>query len=177
MSISMFSLSKQNVGVNGVQMSRCFRQGAPVTRQSRWRVQIRAQQGESIDTEKLINDIKARWDKIENKTNIAIYGAGAVAAIWASSTVLGAINSVPLLGRVMELVGVVYTSWFVYRYVLFKSSREELSQEIEQLKSKISGASEEIAESTTSITPTPPPTPEPTPEVKTPQASSSFYTD
>ena len=40
----------------------------------------------------------------------------------------------------MELVGLGYTVWFTYRYLIFKSSRDELKKEIEELKSKISGA-------------------------------------
>lgn len=41
--------------------------------------------------------------------------------------------------KVFELVGLGYTAWFTYRYLLFKSSREELVQDIEVLKKKISG--------------------------------------
>jgi len=40
-------------------------------------------------------------------------------------------------------VGLGYTAWFTYRYLLFKSSREELLEDIEELKKKISGAVEE----------------------------------
>jgi len=32
----------------------------------------------------------------------------------------------PQLPKLMELVGLGYTAWFVYRYLLFKDSREEL---------------------------------------------------
>jgi hypothetical protein len=120
--------------------------------------------------------LNPQWDKVENKTGVVIYGAGAVVALWLSSTVIGAINAVPLvrprphagcmrlhaavarmqthackgfrlaaslahtinliaphpprrlpqLPKLMELVGLGYTAWFVYRYLLFKDSREEL---------------------------------------------------
>jgi hypothetical protein len=43
----------------------------------------------------------------------------------------------------MELVGLTYTGWFVYRYLLFKSSRKELVEDIEELKRKVTGASTE----------------------------------
>jgi hypothetical protein len=39
----------------------------------------------------------------------------------------------------MELVGLGYSSWFVYRYLLFKESRAELLEDIESLKQQISG--------------------------------------
>jgi len=53
-----------------------------------------------------------QWDKVENKTGVVIYGAGAIVALWLSSTVIGAINAVPLVrcnravhGACMELHG------------------------------------------------------------------------
>ncbi|KAG2661314.1 hypothetical protein PVAP13_1KG497900 [Panicum virgatum] len=43
------------------------------------------------------------------------------------------------LPKIMELVGLGYTGWFVYRYLLFKESRKELAEDIESLKKKIAG--------------------------------------
>ncbi|KAK1313261.1 Uncharacterized protein QJS10_CPA06g02202 [Acorus calamus] len=82
------------------------------------------------------------WDAVENKSTVLIYGGGAIVAVWLSSIVVGAINSVPLLPKVLELVGLGYTGWFVYRYLLFKSSRKELASDIEDLKKKIAGTVE-----------------------------------
>lgn len=82
---------------------------------------------------------KLQWDKVENKTGVIVYASGAFVAIWLSSTVVGALNGVPLLPKLFELVGLAYSAWFTYRYLLFKSSREELLTDIEQLKKKISG--------------------------------------
>eukprot|EP00894_Picocystis_sp_ML_P002603 jgi/Pico_ML_1/53120/g3727.t1 len=44
------------------------------------------------------------------------------------------------LPKLMELVGLGYTAWFTYRYLIFKNSRKELVEDIEELKSKIAGA-------------------------------------
>lgn len=41
------------------------------------------------------------------------------------------------LPKLFELVGLGYSAWFTYRYLLFKSSREELVEDIEALKKKI----------------------------------------
>lgn len=41
-----------------------------------------------------------------------LYSAGAFLAIWFSSTLVTALNSIPLLPKFMELVGLGYTSWF-----------------------------------------------------------------
>ena len=58
---------------------------------------------------------------------------------WLSGTVVGAINSIPVLPKAMELAGLGYSSWFVYRYVLFKDSRKELVEQFDALKNKVSG--------------------------------------
>lgn len=93
----------------------------------------------TVDGGELIADLKEKWDKVENKSTVLLYGGGAIVAVWLSSVVVGAINSVPLLPKIMELVGLGYTGWFVYRYLLFKSSRKELVEDIESLKKKIAG--------------------------------------
>jgi len=144
-----------------------------------------------------------QWDKVENKTGVVIYGAGAVVLLWLSSTIVGAIDHVPLVSirfctrsqglpsahrglavgamhalqphgfqprrfslatapsahpysplkpppprppppppqipKLFELVGLGYTAWFVYRYLLFKDSREELVKDVDSLKKKITG--------------------------------------
>lgn len=88
----------------------------------------------------LVADLKARWEAVENKSSVAIYAGGALVTLWLSSTIIGAVNSVPLLPKLLELIGLGYTGWFVYRYLLFKSSRKELVSDIEELKGKITGA-------------------------------------
>ncbi|XP_057454735.1 protein CURVATURE THYLAKOID 1A, chloroplastic [Lotus japonicus] len=104
-------------------------------------LQTRASSDEtsSVDTNELISDLKEKWDAVENKSTVIIYGGGALVAVWLSSILVGAINSVPLLPKIMELVGLGYTGWFVYRYLLFKSSRKELATDIESIKKKIAG--------------------------------------
>ncbi|KAE8685133.1 Protein CURVATURE THYLAKOID 1A [Hibiscus syriacus] len=102
-------------------------------------LQTKATEETSVDAGELFADLKEKWDKVENKSTVIIYGGGAIVAVWLSSILVGAINSVPLLPKVMELVGLGYTGWFVYRYILFKSSRKELATDIEELKKKIAG--------------------------------------
>ncbi|KAK7292758.1 hypothetical protein RJT34_15611 [Clitoria ternatea] len=93
----------------------------------------------AVDANELFTDLKEKWDAVENKSTVLLYGGGALVAVWLSSILVGAINSVPLLPKIMELVGLGYTGWFVYRYLLFKSSRKELATDIESLKKKITG--------------------------------------
>ncbi|KAF8008753.1 hypothetical protein BT93_K2417 [Corymbia citriodora subsp. variegata] len=106
-------------------------------------IQIRASSEETsspVEVAEMFADLKEKWDAIEDKSTVFLYGGGAIVAVWLSSIVVEAINSVPLLPKVMELVGLGYTGWFVYRYLLFKSSRKELASDIEALKKKIAGS-------------------------------------
>ena len=105
-------------------------------------LQVKASSSEESsppDAGELFSDLKEKWDAVENKSTVILYGGGAIVAVWLSSIVVGAINSVPLLPKIMELVGLGYTGWFVYRYLLFKQSRKELATDIETLKKKIAG--------------------------------------
>ncbi|CAL5037969.1 unnamed protein product [Urochloa decumbens] len=98
-----------------------------------------ASEDTSASGDELIEDLKAKWDAVEDKPTVLLYGGGAVVALWLTSVVVGAINAVPLLPKLLELVGLGYTGWFVYRYLLFKESRKELATDIETLKKKIAG--------------------------------------
>ncbi|GFY92349.1 hypothetical protein Acr_08g0007450 [Actinidia rufa] len=103
--------------------------------------QVKASSSEesALDAGELFSDLKGKWDAVENKSTVILYGGGAIVVVWLSSIVIGAVNSVPLLPKIMELVGLGYTGWFVYRYLLFKQSRKELATDIEALKKKIAG--------------------------------------
>lgn len=102
-------------------------------------LKVRAETETSVDVDKVVKDLQEKWDKVENKTSVVVYGAGAVVAVWFSSTLISAINAIPVIPKVLELVGLGYTAWFTYRYLLFKSSREELGKEVEELKKKVAG--------------------------------------
>ena len=103
------------------------------------RPSVIARANNEIDTEAIVNDLQEKWEAVENKPAAIIYATGAFAGIWLANTVVGAINALPLLPKVFELVGLGYSAWFTYRYLLFKSNREELADDIEALKKKIAG--------------------------------------
>ena len=69
---------------------------------------------------------------------IGLIAAGGI-TIKVTLAVLDSLNDIPLLSTTFELVGMGYTGWFVYRYLLRASNRQELSSEIESLKEDILG--------------------------------------
>ncbi|KAJ4880164.1 hypothetical protein Rs2_37218 [Raphanus sativus] len=83
------------------------------------------------------NDIKLDSD---NTYSILLYGFGAVLAVYLTSAIVGSLESVPLLPKLMEVVGLGYTLWFTTRYLLFKSNREELKMKISDIKKQVLGS-------------------------------------
>jgi glutamyl-tRNA synthetase len=53
--------------------------------------------------------------------------------------VIDALNDIPLLAPTFELIGIVYSGWFVWRYLLRASNREELWAEIQSFKEQLIG--------------------------------------
>ncbi|MEG5138462.1 glutamate--tRNA ligase [Microcoleus sp. A6-C6] len=49
------------------------------------------------------------------------------------------LNDIPLLAPTFELIGIGYAAWFVYRYLLRSSNRQQLGQEIQALKEQVFG--------------------------------------
>ncbi|KAI3800573.1 hypothetical protein L1987_28664 [Smallanthus sonchifolius] len=119
--------------------STSIKQVSESKRSNLFQIKVSEDASSAPDANELFNDLKEQWDAVENKSTVIIYGGGGIVAIWLSSILIGAINSVPLLPKIMELVGLGYTGWFVYRYLLFKSSRKELATDIESIKKKIAG--------------------------------------
>ncbi|MEM9150061.1 MAG: CAAD domain-containing protein [Cyanobacteria bacterium P01_F01_bin.3] len=58
--------------------------------------------------------------------------------------VLQAINDVPVLAPMFELIGLLYSGWFVYRYLLKASNRSELASEMNALKDQVLGRASQM---------------------------------
>jgi hypothetical protein len=93
----------------------------------------------------VFDDLKSKWDGVGNKSSVAIFGSGAFLVLWFSSTVVNTVNNVPLLPNLMELIGLAYSAWFFYRYLLFQDNRKELAAELKELKHKITGTTDDIS--------------------------------
>ncbi len=64
---------------------------------------------------------------------------GAIVAVKVLLAILDALNDIPLVAPTFELIGIGYSAWFVYRYLLKASTRKELTSEITTLKSQVVG--------------------------------------
>jgi alpha-beta hydrolase superfamily lysophospholipase len=64
---------------------------------------------------------------------------GGVVAVKMTLALLDAVDDIPLLAPSLELIGFGYSVWFVYRYLLRASNRQELAKEVEEIKNQIVG--------------------------------------
>jgi hypothetical protein len=93
----------------------------------------------SLQLKEKFRGVQEWWDKQEDKLAIVGLGASGLVALWASTGLLSSIDRLPVLPGFFEFVGILFTGWFVYRYLLFKPDREELVKVIEEQKRKITG--------------------------------------
>ncbi len=64
---------------------------------------------------------------------------GGIVSVKLTLAILSAINDIPLLSPAFELIGIIYSAWFIYRYVWKASSRYELEQDYSRLKEEVFG--------------------------------------
>ncbi|XP_065865285.1 protein CURVATURE THYLAKOID 1C, chloroplastic [Euphorbia lathyris] len=87
----------------------------------------------------LLESVQNVWDSPEDRFALFGFGFAAIVGVWASANLVSAVDKLPLIPNAMELIGILYSTWFVYRYLLFKPDREELFQIINKSVSAILG--------------------------------------
>ncbi|KAF5747329.1 hypothetical protein HS088_TW05G00050 [Tripterygium wilfordii] len=95
------------------------------------------------DEQMLSSDFLSKLDiKLDSEDSylFLIYGGGALVTLWLASAIVGAIDSIPVFPKLMEVVGLGYTVWFSTRYLIFKKNRDELVAKIEELKQQVLGS-------------------------------------
>ncbi|KAB1220167.1 Protein CURVATURE THYLAKOID 1C, chloroplastic [Morella rubra] len=94
---------------------------------------------ESSTSLSITKSVQNVWDKPEDRLALVGLGFAAIVALWASANVITAIDKLPVIPGFLELVGILFSSWFIYRYLLFKPDREELFGTINKSISDILG--------------------------------------
>jgi hypothetical protein len=70
-------------------------------------------------TERVVADLKEKWDKTEEKPAFLGLTAASFVAIYVLNGVVDALEGVPLFSGLFKLIGIFVSSWFVYRYLVF----------------------------------------------------------
>jgi hypothetical protein len=84
--------------------------------------------------------VRAFWQ--EYKPIVYVLGSISIAllALKIVLGIIGFVTGLPLVGGLLELVGIGYSIWFTNRYLLKAETRQELSQQIEEIKQDVIGA-------------------------------------
>ncbi|KAI7752562.1 hypothetical protein M8C21_016974 [Ambrosia artemisiifolia] len=98
-----------------------------------------SQSSESSTSLKTVDSAQSLLDKPEDLVALLGVGFAVVVALWASLSVTTAIDKLPVLPGLFELIGIVFSTWFVYRYLLFKPDRKELAEIIKKSLADIIG--------------------------------------
>ncbi|OMO66670.1 hypothetical protein COLO4_30438 [Corchorus olitorius] len=103
-------------------------------------VKASSESSESSTSLSIVKSVQNVWDN-SDEDKIAVIGLGfsAIVVLWASANVVAAVDKLPIIPNVLEIIGILFSMWFVYRYLLFKPDREELYQIINKSISEIFG--------------------------------------
>ncbi|KAJ8748446.1 hypothetical protein K2173_003341 [Erythroxylum novogranatense] len=89
----------------------------------------------------VLKTITEAWDKVEDKYAVSSIAVAGVIALWGSTGLISAIDRLPLVPGILELVGIGYTGWFMYKNVVFKPDREAILEKIKDTYKEIIGSS------------------------------------
>ncbi|KAJ4917825.1 hypothetical protein Rs2_03375 [Raphanus sativus] len=86
-------------------------------------VKANGKSSESSTDLDVISSIQNVWDKSEDRLGLIGLSFAAIVALWASLNIITAIDKLPVISSGFELVGILFSTWFTYRYLLFKPDR------------------------------------------------------
>ncbi|CAO2835382.1 unnamed protein product [Amaranthus hypochondriacus] len=82
------------------------------------------------DTSELLKSVQEAWDKVEDKYAVSSLAVAGFVGLWGSAGLISAIDKLPLIPGVLEIVGIGYSGWFAYKNLLSADKREALIQKI-----------------------------------------------
>lgn len=84
--------------------------------------------------------LQTKWEETEDKPAAVAVTAGAVLLLITASSVVDAVDKIPVVNDLIKLIGVGVTGWFIWRYLVFGPDREELVVNIKAFLKKVYGA-------------------------------------
>ncbi|OVA19913.1 Cyanobacterial aminoacyl-tRNA synthetase [Macleaya cordata] len=89
----------------------------------------------------IVKTIQAAWDNVEDKYAVTTLAVAGVVALWGSTGLISAIDRLPLVPGVLEIVGIGYSGWFAYKNLIFEPDREALFKKIKETYKDVIGKS------------------------------------
>lgn len=88
----------------------------------------------------IVKTLQETWDKVDDKYAVSSLALVGVIALWGSVGLISAIDRLPLIPGILEIVGIGYTGWFVYKNIVFKPDREALVRKVKETYNEILGS-------------------------------------
>ncbi|XP_048226270.1 protein CURVATURE THYLAKOID 1B, chloroplastic [Ricinus communis] len=95
----------------------------------------------TAEVPEIIKTVQEAWDKVEDKYAVSTLAVVGAVALWGSTGMISAIDRIPLVPGVLEVVGIGYSGWFAYKNLVFKPDREALLEKIKATYKDIIGSS------------------------------------
>ncbi|WP_413171950.1 CAAD domain-containing protein [Anabaena azotica] len=89
--------------------------------------------------DQLPNYVGSFFDKNKQAILTLVLILSAFVTVKVVIAVLNAINGVPLLAPIFEIIGIVYAIWFTFRYLIKSETRQELSYKVSSFKKQLIG--------------------------------------
>ncbi|KAL6611296.1 hypothetical protein ACP70R_039224 [Stipagrostis hirtigluma subsp. patula] len=98
-------------------------------------------EGATTEVPEIVKAAQDAWDKVDDKYAVTALAVASIVALWTAVGAIKAIDKLPILPGVLELVGIGYTGWFTYRNLIFQPDREALISKIKSTYNEITGSS------------------------------------
>ncbi len=87
--------------------------------------------------EDLADKLTTYWEESDNKPTIVAVGFGGLLALYFVSNLVNAVDRLPLVSNVFELVGIIFSGWTAYRWYLVEGEKEKLTADVKGFLSKV----------------------------------------
>lgn len=84
----------------------------------------------------VISDV---WGEYNQPLTLIALALLAIVSVAIADGILDVLNAIPLVAPSLELIGLGYTGWFIWRYLIYAEKRQELATDYEALKNRILG--------------------------------------
>lgn len=81
--------------------------------------------------------LSEKWEESDEKPAIVTLGVYGLIGLVAANGTLRAVDSLPLVPDVLELVGILFSGFFVYQNLLYKPDRAALKETVTKTLNKI----------------------------------------
>lgn len=87
--------------------------------------------------EDLADKLTKYWEDSDEKPTLVAVGFGGLLALYFVSNLVNAVDRLPLISNVFELVGIIFSGWTAYRYFLVEGEKEKLTSDVKGFLSKV----------------------------------------